>query len=249
MVFSELKEGMITDMSGDAMNKGIDAAKGAWIYFMGSDDELLNDTVLSTVAPFLQKTDSVFVYGNVLMGDSKHWYDGEFTYEKLLQRNISHQAIFYNKKVVDQAGKYIIRYKTHADWAYNITCFRNKNIHPEYMNVLVARFGLEGVSSQHDVVFLREFLLPARLAYLQEAGVKHLKKISFYDGLWRLFRNAGINTKQQLVEYAANLPVPVPVISMVKVQNKIPAALLKTGVVSKGLMFLNYIFNRITGKL
>src|ERR1700722_16529958 len=43
-IISELDNGIY-----DAMNKGIDRAKGDWLYFLGSDDRLYNDTVLEDV--------------------------------------------------------------------------------------------------------------------------------------------------------------------------------------------------------
>lgn len=233
----------------DAMNKGVQLAKGEWLYFMGSDDTLLSNNVLLDVSLFIIKSRSVFIYGNVLMGNKKHWYDGPFTWEKLLKKNISHQAIFYNRKVFDLVGNYVIEYKTHADWAFNISCFRNKSIEPEYMNVLVARFGVGGVSSQHDVTFLREFLLPERLLYLAQCGTHTLKHISFYDEWWRLFRNAGIRNKEQLTEYTGELHVPVALLSLLKMQSMLSPPLLKTGVLSKCLMFFSYIFNLVSGTL
>ena len=227
----------------DAMNKGIGLAAGEWLYFLGADDALYNEQVLEKVAPVLQQTNALFVYGNVLMGDKNHWYDGAFTYDKLLRKNISHQAIFYNRKVFELAGGYNIQYKGHADWAFNIHCFNTPGITTQYMNVLVANFSVGGTSSQHDVPFQREFLLPARLAYLQQTGLGKLKQLSWYDDWWRLFRNAGISNKEELVALSKNLPVPAALLSMVTWQSRVPRALLKKGLVSKTIMFFNYIFN------
>ena len=228
----------------DAMNKGIRLAKGEWLYFLGADDALYNAKVLETVAPVLQASQAGFVYGNVLMGSTNHWYDGEFTYEKLLRRNISHQAIFYNQKVFSQVGLYDLAYKSHADWAFNINCFNTPGFITQYMPMLVANFSVGGTSSQHDVPFQQEFLLPARLAWLQQTGAAQLKELSGYDDWWRLFRNARIRNREQLATYSKGLPVPAAVISMVNWQSKMPPGLLKIGLVSKSFMFLNYIYNR-----
>ena len=228
----------------DAMNKGIRLAAGEWVYFLGADDSLHNTTVLESVAPVLQHSTAGFVYGNVLMGNKPHWYDGLFDYEKLLRKNISHQAIFYNRKVFTLVGNYNIQYKSHADWAFNIDCFKQPDLTTQYTNLLIAHFTVGGTSSNHDVLFQREYLLPVRLAWLQQTGAGKLKQLSWYDEWWRLFRNTRIRTRAQLAAYSNNLPVPAAVISMVNWQSKLPPALLKIGLVSKSVMFLNYIFNR-----
>jgi glycosyltransferase involved in cell wall biosynthesis len=47
----------------DAMNKGIGLAAGEWLYFLGADDALYNEQVLEKVAPVLQQTNALLVYG------------------------------------------------------------------------------------------------------------------------------------------------------------------------------------------
>ncbi len=227
----------------DAMNKGIRLAAGEWLYFLGADDHLHNTKVLEAVAPVLQQTTAGLVYGNVLMGHKNHWYDGEFTYEKLLRKNISHQAIFYNRKVFSLVGNYNIQYKGHADWAFNIACFNQPGLATQYTNLLIAQFTVGGTSKNHDVLFQREYLLPARLAWLQQVGNQKLKQLSWYDEFWRLFRNTGIRRPEELVALSNNLPVPAALTSMVKWQSRVSPALLKNGLVSKSLLFINYIFN------
>jgi glycosyltransferase involved in cell wall biosynthesis len=232
----------------DAMNKGVRLAAGEWLYFLGADDVLHNVQVLKSVAPVLQETNALFVYGNVLMGHQQHWYDGEFSYEKLLRKNISHQAIFYNRKVFPLVGEYNLQYKSHADWAFNINCF-NHGVATRYVNLLIAHFSVGGASSQHDVPFLRSFLLPARLAYLQQTGTGKLIQLSAYDEWWRLFRNAGIRTDAQFATYSQGVRAPRVLLSMIKWQSRVSPALLKKRPISKSLMFFHYIFSRITARL
>ncbi|OQP45456.1 hypothetical protein A4H97_32450 [Niastella yeongjuensis] len=232
----------------DAMNKGVRLAAGEWLYFLGADDALYDATVLEKVAAVLTETDADLVYGNVLMSNLNHWYDGPFDYDKLLRKNISHQAIFYKRKLFSLVESYDLAYKTHADWAFNINCFNQPAVKSQYMNVLVANFSVGGASSQHDVPFLREFLLPARLAWLQQTGTASLKQLQRYDEWWRLFRNAGIRTDVQFAMYSQGMRAPRVLVNMYKWQARISPALLKKGPLSKGFMLLNYIINRIAIK-
>ena len=58
--------------------------------------------------------------GDVYSEDYHGRYDGEFTYRKLLSRNLSHQAAFYKRSLFDRLGNYDLRYKLHADWEFNL---------------------------------------------------------------------------------------------------------------------------------
>ena len=55
----------------DAMNKGIDLAKGNWLFFMGSDDSFFDTTVLEKVVEAIQNSKPKVLYGNVkIHGDT-----------------------------------------------------------------------------------------------------------------------------------------------------------------------------------
>ncbi|TOF43836.1 glycosyltransferase, partial [Vibrio parahaemolyticus] len=109
----------------DAMNKGINKAKGDWVYFMGSDDRFKDRNVLYDIHNKISQCDPTnlgMVYGNVeVVGDvkwAKHGtiYDGEFDDDKIKQKNICHQAIFYNRKSKLKHLPYNLKYRLCADW-------------------------------------------------------------------------------------------------------------------------------------
>ena len=83
----------------DAMNKGAKLARGRWLYFMGSDDELVNSEVLSEVQQHLVKTPAPeFFYGNVLLKSNGVRYAGRFDKRRLMIVNICHQAVFVSRE-------------------------------------------------------------------------------------------------------------------------------------------------------
>lgn len=135
----------------DAMNKGINQASGKWLYFLGSDDRLYHERVLETISTVLSTTASEMVYGNVKMNGDTRWaadgavYDGVFTVEKLFQRNICHQAIFYSKRVFQKLGCYNTEYGVCADWDFNHRCFAACKV--EYVDEIIALFRGGGKSS------------------------------------------------------------------------------------------------------
>lgn len=227
----------------DAMNKGIRLSFGEWLYFLGSDDCLHDSSILNSVFDNVQNTSYNFFYGNIL--SSKGIYDGEFDREKILRKNISHQAIFYKKNIFSQIGNYNVRYKTHSDWDFNIRCFSSNIISIKYANIIIADFAKGGVSSQHEVLFFREKLLPAKLHWLNNSGTKQLRNISLYDEWWRFLRNSKIRNLHEFDIYSADQIKPVCIKNVITLQQKVNEKILQIGFFSKFFMLISYFQNTI----
>jgi len=109
----------------DAMNKGILASQGDYLFFLGSDDIFHDKNVLSDLVKMKVFDGHKVVYGNVKIVGDTGWakdgdiYDGSFTKKRLMRQNICHQAIFYPRQLVLKNGLYEIRYKINADWDMN----------------------------------------------------------------------------------------------------------------------------------
>jgi glycosyltransferase involved in cell wall biosynthesis len=100
----------------DAMNKGIYKATGEWIYFLGSDDILLD--ILDKIIFNFKKINEIY-YGNVCFKYSSIIYDGKFTKLKLAIKNISHQAIFYPKHLLVRMP-FDLNFTVYSDYYTNI---------------------------------------------------------------------------------------------------------------------------------
>ncbi|WP_298287527.1 glycosyltransferase family 2 protein [uncultured Lutibacter sp.] len=136
----------------DAMNKGIQLAKGEWLYFMGSDDSLYESTTLEKVLTLKELNTHDVVYGNVKIIGETGWakdgdiYDGKFTLEKILNKNISHQAIFYRSNFIkEKIGSFNLNYVKSADWDFNLKCWSKTNFF--YTHKIIANFKAGGYSS------------------------------------------------------------------------------------------------------
>jgi glycosyltransferase involved in cell wall biosynthesis len=135
----------------DAMNKGIKMAKGEWIYFLGSDDRLYENSTLKKIANLISQYCPDMIYGNVLIEGESIWakdgqiYNGEYLIEKLVRSNICHQAVFYKRLLLLEAGGYNIDYVVCADWDINFNFFANYKI--QYTNQIIAFFTSSGLSS------------------------------------------------------------------------------------------------------
>lgn len=145
----------------DAMNKGIALAKGEWLYFLGSDDELYNNEVLEKINNRINNTNSKIIYGNVLVCGNTGWardgqiYNGYFSNRKIVANNICHQSLFYRKDIFKNLNGYNTKYKICADHDLNIRAVCSFKF--EYVNLIIAKFNSGGMSSGSDDVFIKDF--------------------------------------------------------------------------------------------
>lgn len=172
----------------DAMNKGINISKGEWLFFLGSDDSFYDATVLKRIIKVIEQNRSAkLVYGNVKkhypdgMNKESHFYDGAFTGEKLLQKNICHQAIFYHRSLFRKFGRFNLKYKVTADWDFNLRCFNQVN--SVFFDIPVTNFFAGGLSGTvTDSAFHEDFLynLVHTYPYSYKTGYfKNQKKLLF----------------------------------------------------------------------
>jgi len=154
-ILSELDNGIY-----DAMNKGIKLAKGRWIYFLGSDDFIYSQDVLMLINNIASRTNQYVIYGNVMcdnVGSNGKIYDGIFSLEKLLHRNICHQSIFYRNEIFHKIGSYNIEYVVNADWDFNLKC--RSAFKFQYVDIIIAFFSSGGHSSTGtDDLFFQSYL-------------------------------------------------------------------------------------------
>lgn len=138
----------------DAMNKGIAVSTGDYIYFIGSDDVLYNDEVISNVASSIgNNRDSIF-YGDVIFNPENIRYDGAFSKVKLAFKNICHQSMFFPGMLL-RNNRYDLRYTAYSDWYTNIL-FMGNNIKFVHINQIIAIFKSGGTSFSGDEAFDNE---------------------------------------------------------------------------------------------
>ena len=190
----------------DAMNKGIQKATGEWVFFLGADDHFYNAHVVDSVFSKNNFENVDLIYGNVKSESFKGLYDGVFNFEKLLKKNISHQSIFHRRSLFDKVGFYNLQYKTHADWDFNLRCYENEDVRIQYVDIIIAEFGKGGVSSNYDLPFLKESLLPRKMEFLA-SHKGYLSNLKNYDEWWRFLRNAKITHEKDFGESGSSICV------------------------------------------
>ncbi len=129
----------------DAINKGIIRAKGEWIYILGSDDTLYDNSILEKVSKTItQNPQSKIIFGDVYTSDNTIERFPYYTFTELLDRCICQQAIFYHHSLFKDK-LFSLDFKMSSDWDFNMQVFTREN-HPVYMEQLMANYSLEGTS-------------------------------------------------------------------------------------------------------
>jgi len=174
----------------DAMNKGIIAANGDWLLFLGGDDVLYNSEILASI--FIDSNfDQVdFLYGDVLFKSNSLKYGGEKDYPTLLDSNICHQSIFYHKKIFETIGNYNLRYQVLADFDMNIRLFKNESIRKKYIPKIISLFNDKGTSnSVLDRYFYSDMLSEFQKEKDFNFRSPYLQRYYFYCGIINLCSN------------------------------------------------------------
>ncbi len=129
----------------DAMNKGLEHAKGDWLYFLGADDVMVD--VLDRLAPRFRQPRTVY-YGDVYMESRNRVYDGRFPWHKLRFKNVCHQAVFYPRAVFEHY-RYSLDYAISADHELNLRVWADPRFRQRYVRELICLFARG--SSSHDL--------------------------------------------------------------------------------------------------
>lgn len=134
----------------DAMNKALKLASGDFLIFLGADDSFAHPNVLAEFVDKIDLLDNIY-YGNVYRIGRNDLYCGKFNSFKFAVKNISHQALFYPKKIYKQYS-YSLDFKIFADYAYNIKLWKAAKF--QYLPFLVSVYQQGGLSDvEQDIPF------------------------------------------------------------------------------------------------
>ena len=177
----------------DAMNKGISASNGEWILFLGADDILYDENILSSIFIADKYNEIDFLYGDVVLTSNQKIYGGERTYMSLVNKNICHQSIFYKKTIFDKIGKYNLDYKILGDFDFNLRAFENTTLKSQYVKKTISLYNNKGLSSytldkNFHAQVLNTFLKDKNKSFF----TPELQQHHFYFGIinlchWKLF--------------------------------------------------------------
>lgn len=131
----------------DAMNKGIELAKGQLIGIVNSDDWYENDTV-EQIVKYYQGNPYEVVYGmqrNFLNGKEKATFI--YHHNFLPEQMITHPTCFVTKETYDKFGVFDLTYRSAADYDLMLRLYESKEVVFTPIERVLSNFQLGGMSS------------------------------------------------------------------------------------------------------
>ncbi|MBC7381680.1 MAG: glycosyltransferase [Bacteroidia bacterium] len=200
----------------DAMNKGIKAAKGEWLYFLNAGDAFYNKEVLSSV--FLnQKIEAIdFIYAKVQTKNEPTGIDylngKEISYNDFFSHYpICHQATFARKSLFDKLGYFNLDYPLVADSEWFIRIFKDKSIKKLFLDAIIAFYDIQGATYQKRMQGYREYI---QVGFKQFPFTIAVKNMLMHPLIWlkvkiiRTFQNRSWFKKYRTIKFKNKLAQP-----------------------------------------
>ena len=148
----------------NAMNLGISAAKGKYLYFLNSDDSFYNDDVLQQVHNYLSEHPNLdWVFGHIHETDGvktigyppkRKIFLGKHEFILKFYNFIPHQATFIKKSVFEKCGNFDEKLKTMMDAEYWLRI--SKSTSWDYMKIIVANYLIRPDSQSENILNLEK---------------------------------------------------------------------------------------------
>lgn len=235
-------------------NAAVRMAKGQWIKLMHDDDWFVDSNALSVFAEYATKNQGSFIFSNYI-----NVYDESGRKEAVVPEAWRYNAFIKNPSIL--VAKNLVGppsvvmhpndgqhwYDKEMKWLVDIDMYiRRLNsgnvVHIEQTLVYV------GISSLQVTALVKndaKVEVPEHFRFLEKEKLQSLNNILVYDYWWRFIRKFAVKSPQFFADNGFDGAVPQVLKNIIGFQNGISRSILKIGVLSKALMFVSYISNKM----
>lgn len=187
----------------DAMNKGIRIATGEWLLFLNAGDIFYSKDTLSSMIKHYDGKARI-LRGNIIRKYKRFNVKSTGVTKQdpdimdMFNNTFHHQACLIQKTLFDEVGYYDTDYQLCADWKFFFDCVVKHKISSYYVDMPVAFFKMDGVSSMNTKKCIEEhrrYLIQLYgsdlFSYLQELSVY---RKSYVSRLFYSIRNGVIDS-------------------------------------------------------
>jgi len=179
----------------DALNKGLELAKGDVIGFLHADDVLADNNVISDIAEIFLNPEIDVVYGDLeyVKKDNtnhvvRHWKSDSFIQSKLKMGWMPpHPTVYIRKSVYENIGFFNRDYTISADYDHMLRVFSTSNNLFHYIPRVLVRMRIGGQSNKSIKNIIKKSLQDYKIIRTNKIGgiltliLKNLRKIKQFD--------------------------------------------------------------------
>lgn len=132
----------------DGMNQAVEFVHGDYIIFMNAGDTFYNETVLESVAKYIeinQISKDIVLYGDYKRDDRINRQKNSLRQMDLYRKHLCHQSIFYSENLFRDIGRFDLDYHICADHEFTVRLWSQK-VAFRHIDMVVCNYMGNGLS-------------------------------------------------------------------------------------------------------
>ena len=229
-----------------------DHAHSEWIKIIHDDDFFASETAVGKLAERIEGTDAKYIFSgyNEYIENEKRYVNKTIT-QSNFEYVCKNSSLFFAHNVIGPPSVMMVHTSIKEVFDSNLRWFTDMEYYYRILSGEKAVYIEEpiiNVSSNDTQVttYTRTnpaVVIPEAIYLLNKHGSKIATHILAYDSWWRVFRNLGISSEDEVKTFVPGKEIPLFVRKMLGHQHRVPAGLLKNGAISKAAMTLSYLLN------